>query len=272
MSKLLKYSLLLFYVLLTSCTDVVDVDVPMATPKLVVEASIDWELGTMGNRQTIYLSLSTSYFENNKQNIVTGASVKITNNSTNQVFVFEDQNNGAYTTNSFRPVVNQSYSLEIIYNNDIYTATETLMPVVPIDFVSQSKNQGFNKDALEVNVLFTDPAQIENFYLIKFTSERILLPALFDISDEFTDGNQMNVFYESEDFEVGDAVNIALYGISKQYYNYIRLLIEQSSEGGPFSTIPAQLKGNCINTTNPAANAFGYFRLTQVSKVPYVFK
>jgi hypothetical protein len=145
------------------------------------------------------------------------------------------------------------------------------MPVVKIDKVYQSTNQGFDKDALEVNVLFTDPANIENFYLIKFRQQGNHLPVLFDISDEFTDGNQIEIFYENNDFVAGDIVDINLYGVSKQFYNYIKLLIEQSSEGGPFTTIPAQLKGNCINTTTPENVAFGYFRLTQVSKETYTF-
>jgi hypothetical protein len=255
-----------------SCTDVIEVDVPTAPAKLVVEASIAWELGTVGNEQTINLSLSTPYFDTDQENAVTGASVKVINDTDGEVFVFEDQNNGAYTTNSFMPILNQSYTLEIIYNNDTYTATETLTPVTPIQFVSQSISQGFDKDALEVNVFFTDPAEAENYYLMKFSSDAMLLPELYDISDEYTNGNQMTIFYENEDFEVGDTVVVDLYGISKQYYNYIRLLIQQNTEGGPFSTIPAQLKGNCINITTPGTDAFGYFRLTQVSQESYTFE
>ena len=36
-----------------SCTDVIDVDVPDAPPRLVVEASIDWMKGTDGSEQII---------------------------------------------------------------------------------------------------------------------------------------------------------------------------------------------------------------------------
>lgn len=272
MIKYIKHIVLIIILFLTSCTDVIDVDVPIAVPKLVVEASLDWELGTAGNEQTIKLSLSSPYFDSDQNSVVTGATVKVVNDSNGSVFVFEDQNNGDYKTISFIPILNQSYTLEIGYDNETYAANETLTPVVPIDEVTQSRDQGFNKDYLEVNILFTDPADIENFYLIKFRSERETLPVLFDFSDEFTDGNQIPFFYENEDFVIGDEVKIDLYGISRQYYNYIRLLIEQSSEGGPFTTIPAQIKGNCINTTNADNDAFGYFRLTQVSSESHIFE
>lgn len=272
MTKYIKYYMLLFSIMLVSCTDVVDVEVPTEAPRLVIEASLDWENGTAGNEQTIKLSLSTPYFESENLNPVTGASVKVTNSGNGNEFLFTDMDNGEYFTANFIPVVNQEYTLEVIYSNEIYTAVETLMPVVNIDEVYQSIEQGFDKEALEINVLFTDPAGIENFYLMKFQRQGGYLPVLFDVSDEFTDGNQMEVFYEDEDFVVGDTFDISLHGISKQYYNFIRLLVEQSVDGGPFATIPAQLKGNCINITNPENNAFGYFRLTQVSKESFTFE
>ena len=279
MSKYFNISFLFICLMFVSCTEVIDVDVPTEAPRLVVEATISWELGTLGNEQTVKLSSSTPYFNNTEMVAVTGASVKITNDTTNDTFTFADQNDGNYYCDYFIPVVNQSYTLQIDYKNEIYIANETLIAVVPIDEVYQSTGEGFDKEALEVNILFTDPANVENFYLTKFQEEGDLLPALYDISDEFTDGNEMKVFYEkyeSDDsdqkaFEPGDVVYIDLYGISKQFYNYIRLLIEQSTEGGPFSTIPAQIKGNCLNVSNDENYAFGYFRLTQVSQKTYTF-
>lgn len=277
MNKFL-YSCILCLVL-TSCTDVIDVDVPTEAPRLVIEASISWELGTFGNEQTIKLSMSTPYFSSQEIVPATGASVKITDDFSGEIFQFIDQNDGTYYCENFLPVINQTYTLEVVYNNEIYVAKETLTPVVPIDSVYQSTDEGFDKNALEVNVLFTDPANIENYYLVKFQEQGAVLPFLYDTSDEFTDGNQMKVFYEKfetnnnnqEEFQPGDVVKIDLYGISEQFYNYIRLLIEQSTEGGPFSTIPAQIKGNCLNITNEDNYAFGYFRLTQVSKITYTF-
>ncbi len=68
-------------------------------------------------------------------------------------------------------------------------------------------------------------------------------------------------------------VDIRLNGISSQYYDYIRLLIEQSGNtGNLFSTIPADLRGNCINLTNPDNYAYGYFRLTEVDERVYTFE
>ena len=91
----------------------------------------------------------------------------------------------------------------------------------------------------------------------------------------------MSHFYEKlqdddtgeTEFVPGDVVDINLLGLSEQYYNYIQLLIQQSGgAGGPFSTTPAEIKGNCINMTNPENYAFGYFRLSEVDKRVYQFE
>lgn len=278
-----RYILIVFTLgfLLTSCEDTIDVDVPTAQARLVVEASLDWEKGTTGNVQSISLSMSTPFFDTNQDTSVTGAIVTVTNEDSGEVFPFDDNNDGTYSTSTFVPILNNTYHLEIVYDGETYEATETLMSVSDINEVNQSIEGGFDDELLELNLYFTDPANIENFYLIKYDVEGDLFPYLEDVSDEFTDGNEIHDFLEKEDdedgeevpFEAGDVVNISLYGISEQYYNFIRLLIEQhGSQGDPFSSTAALIRGNCINPTNPDNYAFGYFRVTEVDTATYTFE
>ncbi|AEM72388.1 hypothetical protein Murru_3374 [Allomuricauda ruestringensis DSM 13258] len=265
----------------TSCTDVVEVDVPTAETRLVVEASLDWEKGTAGNVQSIELSTSTPYFDLDSDAAVDGAQVNVTDLDSGDEFLFEGQGNGLYTTSNFIPVLYHQYQLEIIYDNETYLATETLYPVSDIKALTQSTEGGFDDEFLELNLYFDDPEEEENFYLIRYQEEGDPFPDLEDQSDEFTNGNEQHDFYEKDDdednneqpFEPGDTVFVDLYGISEQYYNYIRLLIEQYySAGDPFGAVPAPIKGNCINQDNPANFAYGYFRVTQVSRGSYTFQ
>ena len=280
MSKYLRILLIFTYIVLTSCEDVIDVEVPTAEPRLVIEASLDWEKGTTGNEQTIKLSTSTPYFDTFTNTSVTGASVVVINDNDGTEFVFEDQNNGDYTTTSFIPELNQSYTLEVQYNGESYMASETLMSVTDIVDVTQSVEGGFDDEALEVNYIFIDPEDEENYYLVKFQREGDLLPVLEDSNDEFVNGNSIEYFFEYLDedgeegyeFVPGDTVYFELYGTSKQYNNYIQILIEQAEGGNLFSTTPAPLRGNCINLTNSDNYAFGYFRLSQFVKETYTFQ
>ncbi|MEW2922466.1 DUF4249 domain-containing protein [Muricauda sp. ANG21] len=277
------FYILYFFLLLSiaSCTDVIDVDVPEAPPRLTVEASLDWERGTTGNNQTILLRTSTPYFAEQKIAPVLGASVRVTNTDSGADFVFEDQNNGQYTTSSFIPVLGDTYSLEVIYNDELYTATETLVPVSTIVDVFQSTEGGEDEDALEVNVTFEDPAGIENYYFLRFQSDADLFPELYYIKDEFIDGNDFTIYYEKigdeegdvQEFQPGETVAIGFHGISKQYHDYLRLLVDQYEfAGNPFSPTPVPLVGNCVNIDNPENIAYGYFRVTETIKTQYTFE
>ncbi|WP_136482706.1 DUF4249 domain-containing protein [Cognatitamlana onchidii] len=281
MKRYIKLFLAILIVSSSSCEDVIEVTVPSAESRLVIEASLDWQKGTDGNNQLISLSTSTPYFDTNKLVPVTGASVKVTNNNNGTEYVFTDQKNGNYIISNFEPVINNTYTLEVIYNNETYTATETLHGVSPIKAVEQTLEGGFYDDVLDVYIFWDDPADEKNFYFIKFIEEGDLFPNLEDFPDEFVNGNQLDTFFEKErddndpeaEFNPGDEVEIALYGISESYFNYVRLLIEQYySAGDPFSAIPAKLKGNCVNVDNPDNYAHGYFRLTEFDKVNYTFE
>ncbi|WP_430965848.1 DUF4249 family protein [Spongiimicrobium sp. 2-473A-2-J] len=280
MKTYFRIAIPLFILFLSSCEDVIDVDVQTAPARLTIEASLDWEKGTQGNAQTIKLSTSTPFFDTTTNTAVTGASVVVTNNTSAAQFVFSDQNNGEYTTQDFIPVLNQAYTLEVLYNGETYRATETLMPVTDITELIQSTEDGFDDEVLEVNVIFTDPADEKNFYLFKFQERGDLLPELEELDDEFVNGNEISWYYEkeededtnTEEFARGDIVDVELLGISEAYHNYVRILIEQSEGAGLFSTTPVALRGNCINVDNEENYANGYFRVSQVVRESYTFQ
>ena len=278
MKSSIKIILAILIVSFVSYTDVVDVEVQNGPERLVVEASLDWEKGTSGNVQTIRLRKSTPFFDTNTTTDVTGASVVVTNEVSGASFVFVDQNTGEYRTTNFQPVLGQSYSLRIEYDGEVYTAQETMTSVTDITNVFQDRTDGFDDEVLEVHVVFTDPPEEGDNYLFRFQREGDLLPDLEVAEDEFVNGNEIDWWYEIDDddedlepFEPGDVVAIEMYGISRPYYDYIKILIDQLGGVGIFEATPVAVKGNCINETNPDNYAFGYFRLTEVVKTSYTF-
>lgn len=274
-----KIILAIIVIVFTSCVDVVDVEVQDGPTRLVVEASLNWEKGTAGNEQTIRLSESTPFFNTGTITEVTGASVIVTNHTSGDEFVFVDQGNGEYLSTTFEPVLGQSYSLRIVHNGEVYTATETMTPVTDITDIFQNREEGFNDEELEVHIVFTDPEEEGNNYLFKFQREGDLLPGLEVGEDRFLNGNEIDWWYEIEEdedenikpFQPGDVLQIEMYGISRPYYDYIKILVEQLGGTDLFDSTPVAVKGNCINETNPENYAFGYFRLTQVVKASYTF-
>ena len=256
---------------LTNCERVIDLDVPTVPERLVVEASINWLNGTTGNEQQIILTKTAPYF-NTIIPPALNAIVTVTDTN-NNIFNFTDTtNNGIYITNNFIPVLDETYILNIIYNNDNYTAVETLKSVTPIDFIEQKDDGGFSGEDIELKAYYTDPVNELNHYFYEFYTPVNPLPELDVYDDEFSNGNQIFAFYSDEDLETGNEVIINNYGISEQFYEYMNLLLQQiaDSGGGPFQTQPATVRGNCINTTNPDNFALGYFRLSEAYTTTYI--
>lgn len=263
--------ILFIFSLYFSCEDVIDVNLNEAEPRLVIEASINWLKNTPGNEQSIKLSLSAPFFDESVPP-ANGATIQITDNNNNTFNFIEEGDTGIYKNTNFIPVIDEDYYLTITYNGEVYTATETLKSVVPIDYVEQINDGGFSGEDIEIKTYFTDPANIDNYYFFEYISDIPVIPTLDVLDDEFIDGNQIFAYYTEEDLESGDEVIMRHFGISEQYYEFMVILLQQGSDqgGGPFETQPATVRGNCINTTNADNYPFGYFRLSEVEELIYI--
>jgi len=249
-----------------SCEEVIDVDLEQSEPRLVIEASIILVKGTDGKRQEIKLS-KTGGFYDDELPAVTNASIRITAES-GEDFPFSHTENGIYTNVEFEAIPGKTYELEIYYEEQYYIASETLQPVSSIDYIEQLDGGGFAGDEIEIKAYYTDPAEEQNFYLFKFRNDK---PYLEIYEDEFTDGNQIFGYFSNEDIEEGDLISIQMEGISKNYYEYLFVLRAQTSTdgGGPFETMPAEVRGNIVNETNIENFPFGYFRLSEADYRSY---
>ncbi|MDR6781474.1 hypothetical protein ABIE26_002038 [Pedobacter africanus] len=273
MKTILKYLIAWCCFFLVSCTKVVDMDLETAAPKLVIDASIDWVKGTSGNEQKIKLSTTTGYYSAIFPT-VSGADVTITN-SANTVFGFiESPGTGEYVSSDFRPVIGETYTLKVILNGEVYTATETCtgVPDIENDMVQNNKG-GVGGDEMEIMYKYQDDGNQENYYLHRIISPVSVFPEYKVEDDKNSQGRLMQEFFSDKDLKTGDLINIRLYGISRRYYDYFRKLLAASGAGnGPFQAIPGSVRGNIINQTHFANFAYGYFRLSEVDVKNFVCK
>lgn len=268
-----KIFIILSIILFTSCEEVVDVNLATAPPKLVIDASINWEKGTSGSLQTIKLTTTTGYYQQQIPT-VSGATVTVTNSS-NTVFNFvEAPNTGNYVCTNFVPVLNENYTLKVTYNGQIYTASEKLLPTPNILDTEQKNDLGLNNDEIGLKINFNDFGSQRNYYLFRVDSDLKPFPEYQIIDDQFTDGNKMSWLYSHKDLVKGKKIFYTQYGVSENYYNYINLIIIASSGGnnGPFQAIPTKVRGNIINQTSEKNYALGYFRLGEIVKSDYTIQ
>jgi hypothetical protein len=270
LQKILILSVALF---VTGCEKAINVPLKTASPRLVIDASIDWVKNTAGNEQKIVLSTSTGYYSSEFPS-VSGAVVTVTNTS-NTVFNFvETPGTGQYVCRSFLPVIGKTYNLKIVLNGQTYTASETFTPVPKLeDNIVQNDKGGEVGDEIEITFSYKDDASQENYYLTSITQPHSPFPELEVEDDEQSNGNLMQESYSHEKLKVGEKIDIKLYGISKSYYNYMfKLILASGNDGNPFPTIPSAVRGNVINQTNSNNYAFGYFRLAEMDAKTYTIK
>lgn len=267
------FVLLLLSLVMTSCEDVITIDLPESESRLVIDASINWQKNTNGKEQEIKLSLSTPFYQ---EDVVpaTGAKIQIIDSLRN-TFEFEEyKETGIYKCYNFEPVLNRTYTLFINYKNETYTAKERLIPVTQLNKITQRNNEGINKNEIFVNAFCPDPPKSRNYYQFEFYLNKAFNYPTTNVYSDKYNNNEINAFYTNGKLKTGDVIDIKNYGISKQYYDFMGLLLEQGNEtsGGPFQTQPATVKGNCINKTNPKNFPYGYFRLSEVSVYSYTLK
>lgn len=259
------FFIFVFFGIFTSCEDVIDVELNEGPTRLVVEANIN--ILKNGNSSAMVRLTTTAPFFDNNAPFVHDAEVRITDEN-GTVYPFIYSQNGIYTS-SFTPQQNVDYTLTIAYNEETYTATETFYQVSSLEFVEQRDDGGFTGEDIELKAFFTDPAGERNYYYFEGLSER---GDILDVyNDEFFDGNTIFGYYLVEDLAPGDEVQFNIYGVSEAYYNFMFILLQQTSEqgSGPFETQPATVRGNIVNETNPDNYPLGYFRISEVSTLDY---
>lgn len=262
-------SLIVFMALsLTGCEDVIHVDLETGEDRLVVDAEIFWQKGTDGSRQKITLSRMAAYY-NPSIPKVSGAEVYV-NNSAGDSFVFtESEEAGVYVCTNFIPVLNDTYTLHIRVEDEEYTASETLMPVPAIDRIQQTTVTQFETEVIELSLYVKDPADETNYYLSGYETGILQYPEYELMEDDFYNGNEIRSDFSDEDLKPGHTVDITLRGLSKQFYNYMNLILD-AADPDMFSTPPASIRGNVVNQTTPGKFALGYFRLCELDRINYV--
>lgn len=270
-----------------SCTKEVIIDnLDNVNPRLVIEASLDiHKYNNSYNKQTIKLSKTTGYYNNNYPQ-VKGAVISVTDENGNSMGTFldvnpaipNDEEDGVYTAVDFtKPTVGSTYYLNITVDGETYTAQDSYTSIVDINEIKQ-QTISFGDDIIQINVNIDNEIGVDNYYLTKIDPPfRIISEYGSGNDEEFTEEPGKNNFdvitYIDEELEKDMEIDISLYGISKNYQNYLsKLFLIAQGSNGPFSTAPASVRGNILNTTNQDNYALGYFSVNQFIKTSYTVK
>ena len=278
-----KYWMISLLAIITmACDEEVSLDLASPPERLVVEGRIELIAGKVAHEQQLILSTLNDFFDQGQTPRVTNAQVNVTDGSGAKHTYTPDPNTpGRYTNNTIRPKIGEAYTLSILWNGQQYEAVETLAAVAPLDSVYQKfeEENTFEDGGLKIAIDFQDPVGVSNYYFWElFRDGENLLTADPGNSnnvvarDRFWDGEPIEGYIPNEEVTVepGQTITVRHMGISKDAYDYLFLLFEQTGQTGQLIDVPpALIRGNIRNLTDPDNLAMGYFGASQVDQLQY---
>lgn len=262
MSSYFKYSFYaLLFILSTGCEDVIDVDLPPTDDRLVIDALI--RVPPEGNElitAVVRLTKTASFFE---EEVLPATRAIITISAeNNSAYLLKEQSEGVYTATIPAGFIRtEKLLLTVRYEGEVYTATSTFVPSVPIDSLERGEGTLFSGDETEVIITYTDDGTRDDFYLFDLGKGQYFIS-----EDTFYQGQQFSFsYFFTEKPEDQTNLVISILGINKPFYDYMNIVINQSGQAGgnPFQTPPAEVRGNILNITNPDNYPLGYFAVSE---------
>ncbi len=266
MKKGYKNSLQVVFSFLTvfifsGCEKVINVDLNEAAPQIVIEGLITDRPGPY----TVLISKSGSYFNQPVLPPVTGAEVTITD-SRGIVDSLKETQPGIYLTSKTRGIPGTTYTLNVISENVVYTASSTMPSHVDIIMLELEKSQsaglgfggiGRENTNIDINCIFQDPPE-KNFYRLKITTNDTTEAQNYHLYDDQYTNNQ-EIDLRAGRAVAGDNDLIELYSLDSQTYEYYRTLEDLLHINPIFGSTPANPNTNLTN------GALGYFGASAVS-------
>jgi len=259
-------------VIASSCTEPIELDLNSDNNiRLVVDGFVT----TDTTAHVVDLSLTKDYFGTGVPAKAEGAVVSITN-GTNVLNLTEVEPGKYYTPNDYFGLEGESYTLDIDYDGQSYSATTSLPTLTPLDSIAvldyeeelgpgQEEENEF-PDNYSVVPFFQEPSTEGNFYIFKMLINgeyftETLIDWLFT-GDEIVNGSYIR---DAEFFsfyaEPGDEITFEMFSITKSdFENLNAILLETEFRGGLFDGAPANVPSNV------SGGAVGQFIMADVER------
>ena len=259
-----KYRVLIPILLaLTSCQELIELDLQSAGPRVVAEANLDATKG----RCTVALSQSGDFYETNTLDKIEGASVQL-NASTGEIWMLKGLGNGQYYLDNLVIVPGMRFGLNVVLpGGTSIGAAEVQAPVwVGLDtlMVEKTADGGLNGSPgagkYTLTAVWQDHAGEANYYRLKIYKNGALQAGTYILADDrLGDGETIMRPVIRETYSLGDTLRVQLLSVSKGYYDYFTDMANFEGRGLSAPT-PFNPKSNWSD------DILGYYGVWQVSE------
>ncbi|GAB5556818.1 MAG: hypothetical protein SchgKO_10310 [Schleiferiaceae bacterium] len=267
---------------MTSCQDVVDLELPDDDPIIIINGRISDTKGVF-----IDVLASAPYFSNDSVPTINNAMVSLYQNNVLVGTVPEIPGRPGRYASPFNGTEGNTYYIRVdIPNSDPYfpgtsweSAPETMNRVFPIDSMYPKylpADPPFQDEGYYIFMHFTETPGKGDNYRLKLWRNDSLQGRPQDLTvfdDEFIDGLSFNDSSQFGAFQLTGSPSVEgwtyraeLSSINLGYLDYITLLRQQTLQvGSTFDPPPAPIVGNIYEAGNPKNFGLGYFAVSMLS-------
>jgi hypothetical protein len=268
---------------MSSCTDVIKVDLDEGETLMVVDAWINDQAST----QTVRLTSTSPYFSNVNTPPVSGATVSLMDLTANRNFIFADAGSGNYIytpgVSDSMCVVGHQYELRVNYQGAEYTANSKLNRTTIVDSImwQDLNNQVGVTNGLFPYIVARDSAGGKDYYWIRSYHNGVFIgsPSNINVCEDAGGGDgtdglyfippnaYFNVTPGDKPYKEGDLCTIEIYSINKNSYDFLLQAQIQmtNSQSGLFATTPENVRTNINTVSSGAPKALGWFNIGSMS-------
>lgn len=268
---------------MSSCEDVVDIELNEFPESLVVDAWIN----DLPVDQVIVLSQTNNYFENVKTPRISDAQVTVIRNNTTEL-VFESQGEGRYVYAGDIGKPGDTYELNIEFDGQQYCAKSEMKRVPTVDSIGVEflEDEFIIEDGLYTEFFARDFEGLGDAYWIKTFKNGIFRdnPREMNIaSDAGFDGgtgidgvifippirelmNPIDDEFLPIPWEVGEMVRVEIHSITSEAFQWMEIARDQMINGDNsiFALPVTNTRGN-ISMCNSEEIALGFFNVSAAS-------
>lgn len=225
----MKNTIILFALLLlglSSCTDVIQVDLDTIEPHPVIDAVLDGSSGECHVR----LTKSGGFYQNGAYDFIGGAKIYL-QDASGELIPVKEEGQGNYKASNIAVEPGKTYKiiLENVLGKNYEAIAEAPYPGEIIDVNLAEVNTLGPDTEYYVSVSFQDRPDIKDHYWMKVYVNGVYQSKIFDYTDDVVFDGQALEFPSEAEFELGDTLDIEFLSINKALYQYIYQVSENKN-------------------------------------------
>jgi hypothetical protein len=228
-------------IVLSSCQDVIDIELRDTDRKYVIEGSVIQGVDSV----VVRVSRTTSFFDTSAPEAIVNAAVTLTLPDGSEQLLAH-RANGYYVVHGIIATTSADYGLKVIVAGQTFKASSRMPEAVTIDSLTFRPVQSFfgppppNKFNVFLN--FQDP-MATNYYRAQYYRNGNLKDDLSDLQlfdDELTNGNYIEIPIFNQEYRMGDTADVTLLTMDGDVYTFLETFTSAASSdaGSPFSAAP----------------------------------